>query len=235
MKQHPILLSQHEARAARDGRLTQVRRAMKPQPVLENGRMAWRPKSAKLTGNAALDQAVGTQPCAVWNPDIPVMESGAAEIVELAPYKVGDQLWGRETFLLLRSGHYHGIGPRERILNHCGRTVVNGVEYKADDNGSEETTRCRMELGYTRYSPSTQMPQWAARTWFEVVGVRAERLQDISRGDAMAEGCPYPNMAKGPNPRYWFAGVWTQINGIGSWEANPWVWVIALKRIEVPA
>ncbi len=56
------------------------------------------------------------------------------------------------------------------------------------------------------------------------------RLQDISRGDAMAEGCPFPNMANVTSPRDWYAALWEQINGPGSWDANPWVWCIAFKR-----
>lgn len=75
------------------------------------------------------------------------------------------------------------------------------------------------------------MPRWASRILLEVTAVRVERLQDISRGDAMAEGCPFPNMAKGDDPRKWYADLWDQINGAGSWEANPWVWVVEFKRV----
>lgn len=63
--------------------------------------------------------------------------------------------------------------------------------------------------------------------------VRVERLQDISRGDAMAEGCPFPNMAAGPDPRRWYAEMWDQISGPGSWDANPCVWALEFKVIEI--
>jgi hypothetical protein len=65
----------------------------------------------------------------------------------------------------------------------------------------------------------------------EVTAVRVERLQDISRGDAMAEGCPFPNMTQGDDPRRWYAGLWEQINGAGSWTLNPWVWVVSFRRL----
>ena len=82
---------------------------------------------------------------------------------------------------------------------------------------------------YRHWSPAIHMPKAAARIWLEITGVRVERLQSISRGDAMAEGCPFPNMADGENPRDWFAAVWKSTGG--DWDANPWVWVIDFKRI----
>jgi hypothetical protein len=82
-----------------------------------------------------------------------------------------------------------------------------------------------------KWTPSIHMPRWASRILLEIVSVRVERLQEISRGDAMAEGCPFPNMADGDDPRQWYAGLWEQINGHGSWDANPWVWVVEFKRV----
>ena len=35
----------------------------------------------------------------------------------------------------------------------------------------------------------------------------------------------------GPSPRMTFRALWESINGPGSWESNPWVWVIEFKRI----
>lgn len=67
------------------------------------------------------------------------------------------------------------------------------------------------------------------RILLEITSVRVEQLQDISRGDAMAEGCPFVNMAEGPDPRKWYADLWSQINGDGAWDANPWVWVLEFK------
>jgi hypothetical protein len=79
--------------------------------------------------------------------------------------------------------------------------------------------------------PSIHMPRIASRITLEITGVRVERLQDISRGDAMAEGCPFPNMAKGDDPRQWYTALWDQINGAGSWKTNPWVWVVEFKKV----
>lgn len=91
------------------------------------------------------------------------------------------------------------------------------------------------------------MPRWASRITLEVTGVRVERLQDISRDDAIAEGVRPLVGSDGPN--YWTVAtdfgslnaptaqhcyelLWNWINGPGSWTANPWVWCVAFRRLE---
>lgn len=82
------------------------------------------------------------------------------------------------------------------------------------------------------------MPRWASRLTLEVTGVRVERLQDISKADARAEGIE--RMVLGGENKWknytsggfnqWETGsfrtLWELLNGYESWEANPWVWVI---------
>ena len=82
-----------------------------------------------------------------------------------------------------------------------------------------------------RHRHARFMPRWASRITLEITNVRVERLQEISRGDSMAEGCPFPNMEDGFDPCDWYSELWSQINGAGSWDANPWVWVVEFRRI----
>lgn len=98
--------------------------------------------------------------------------------------------------------------------------------YRADDATAWQ---------HLKWRPSIFMPRWASRILLEIVSVRVERLQSIIESDAMAEGaepvlvppdggsCPY---IEG------YRDLWESINGPGSWELNPWVWVIEFKRIE---
>ena len=125
---------------------------------------------------------------------------------EICPYgKIRDRLWVRETW---------GI-------------------YSAD-GGTQSCTYCadypKVHMGQ-KWTPSIYMPRWASRIDLEITDIRIELLQDISRGDAMDEGCPFQNMAKGDDPRKWYADLWESINGAGSWAANPWVWVVKFKRV----
>lgn len=78
--------------------------------------------------------------------------------------------------------------------------------------------------------PSICMPPWAARLWLELTAVRVERLQDISYDDEGAEG-----VTLGPecNDRHsGFMAIWEWMHGPGSWDRNPFVWVLSFKRIE---
>jgi hypothetical protein len=87
------------------------------------------------------------------------------------------------------------------------------------------------------------MPRWASRILLRVTAVRVERLQAISKKDAVAEGVervgsdwrdygeespPFVNS----DPRFSFRSLWGSLNGPGSWTANPWVWVITFARVD---
>ena len=155
--------------------------------------------------------------------------AGDENLERLSPYgKPGDRLWVRETWMPdppiddswastqwagCRDGKIAGVPERFRHPRFCN--------YAAD-----------WLHGPVSWTPSIHMPRWASRILLEITSVRVERLQDITRGDAMAEGCPFPNMANATSPRDWYAALWEEINGGGSWDANPWVWVLEFKKIK---
>lgn len=89
------------------------------------------------------------------------------------------------------------------------------------------------------------MPRWASRITLEITDVRVQRVQDISQADARAEGIiewkgerhnvshfgvtvadVWERTAKDA-----YARIWDDINGAGSWAANPWVWALAFRRV----
>lgn len=93
--------------------------------------------------------------------------------------------------------------------------------------------------------PSIHMPRWASRITLEVTNVRAERLQEISGEDAIAEGIdPAPHRcgcercamtaelcpATASSLIMEFAALWQSIHGPGAWEANPWVVAVSFRR-----
>jgi hypothetical protein len=159
----------------------------------------------------------------------PALSVLAGEIV--CPYgEVGDHLWVRETWNAMpvgedgEAGYPYSRIPRERPIGAC-------IVYAADgDDGP--------------FRPSIHMPRWASRITLEIVSVRVERLQAISKEDAIAEGLESvgggaawqirtPKMfSRCVNPRDTYRDLWGAINGYESWDGNPWVWCISFKMVK---
>lgn len=144
--------------------------------------------------------------------------SCAAELASsgVCPYgRPGERLWVRETFA--------DIGCR--------------LTYRADLN---DGAHCVVK----RWIPSLHMMRIDSRILLEITAVRVERLQDISKQQALAEGVRlYTDHAE--------CGDWYHVEGIdtysadpcksfellwestgGDWATNPWVWVVEFKVIE---
>jgi len=125
------------------------------------------------------------------------------------PYgRIGDILWVRETY---------------RIINHSG--TGSKFFYKAD--------ACQQDLKdkTIKWKPSIFMPKYASRIRLRITDIKVERLRDIYEGDAYKEGVrPLQNQSAIGT----FYELWQQINGDGSWEENPWVWVISFETLKTP-
>ena len=143
----------------------------------------------------------------------------------------GDQLWVRETWYCddyqVSRGPYLKPDDLDVVeARECGTLV-----YAADGLAPYETEQ-------PAWRPSIHMPRWASRITLEITGVRVERLQDISEADAQAEGCALECMTPigddsgsaihGPGG---YIALWESINGPGSWDLNPWVWVVEFRRL----
>lgn len=124
----------------------------------------------------------------------------------------GDRLWVRETW-----------ARDDEIGVALYRTDVNLL----GDANEWELAR-RQGVPRCRWRPSSQMPRWASRITLEIVSVRVERLNQISAAGAWAEGVQY---SPDEDPFHEFMGLWEFTNGPGSWDANPWVWVIEVKTV----
>ena len=137
---------------------------------------------------------------------------------ERCPYgQPGDRLWVREAWraeLTWNTTKPSGI-PDEAAL-----------WYEADDQPRNNGRGTKFK---GKLRSSIHIPRAASRITLEITGVRVERLQDISEADAIAEGV-YTDPACPAYDAY--AQLWDEINGLGSWEANPWVWVIEFKRVK---
>lgn len=217
MTERPILFSGAMVRAQLTGTKTQTRRVVKPQP----------------TGF-------------VGGPGVTLCDSSPAPLVPMndfagtcgqeiiCPYgQPGDRLWVRETHYL------HGIWSVRKDDDGKRRWTFSpnqdiGVQFD-EPNGLIRGRSTTVPGWYRR--PSIHMPRWASRITLEITDVRVERLQDISEADAQAEGWTRrPEVSTDPQvhkeaARDWFMDLWESINGPGSWDANPWVWVVEFRRL----
>jgi hypothetical protein len=186
----------------------------KSHPILFSGPMVRalldgrKTQTRRIVKGEALDwlDASGFAPAFVASPD-----NG------MCPYgQPSDSLWVRETWAARPD--YDDLPPTE-----CGNE---GIWWKASLSAWPQG----YEACHGRWRPSIHMPRWASRLTLELTGVRVERLQGISDADAKAEGCDYterPPLSVGYYTAY--RELWETINGPGSWEANPWVWVLEFE------
>lgn len=113
------------------------------------------------------------------------------ELSELpCPYgAVGDRLWVQESWAA-------GCCESPTEIT-CAPSAMNPREtalyYAA----------CNYPQTQFKWRPSIHMPRWASRITLEVIGVRVERLQEISEIDAIAEG-----IEKNCSAARWIDGRW---------------------------
>ena len=128
------------------------------------------------------------------------------------PYgQPGDTLWVRETFA---PAHLWRSEPK-----FAATTVdyLYAADYPRDP---------RRIVAPHHWKPSISCVRAASRITLEITAVRVERLNDIDGVDAMAEGIETLSGLPTINAVTDFAALWESINGPGSWDKNPWVWVI---------
>jgi hypothetical protein len=234
-------------RAILEGRKTQTRRVVKPQPHTDCSHIEvdhYHPTVIDKHG----DEAPGDEIFGAYSLD---GEWGAK-----CPYGApGDRLWVRETWTAdfdwpEESGHPRTLPWADVPAAFRGPKNCTSVYYAADrieshpplNDGYWIPRECQPtddEWEQVRWKPSIHMPRWACRIVLEVVSVRVERVHDISRADAKAEGF-LPSEFTGleswngqmyGNAELAFAACWRDINGLASWYANPWVWVVEFKAV----
>jgi hypothetical protein len=225
MIERPILFSAPMVRAILDGSKTQTRRVVKPQPIYD-GRFAGNWKIVGKNGHEA----------ATCSP----------LVGELCPHgRQDDRLWVRETFYAFGRWETRFSAKKGRDEWHfVDMTLESGKAYlyPASDSQPQPMGGKRHKVGVTPTwwkRPAIFMPSAASRISLEITGVRVERLQDISEDDALAEGCSSTAIVHEDGEDYTghyaseeYQDLWESINGPGSWDANPWVWVIESKRLD---
>lgn len=239
MSEKPILFSGPMVRAILDGAKTQTRRLVKQQVGEVVDGVAWWPAYYEVNGNPGSEHQIPS------------------------PVSVGDTLWVRETWRV--GGLRDPVIPRYEDRGDVARSPgLIAVDYAASPeivrtpwqapppdvyarlNG--QVCERAASLGVTswghgespdRWRPSIHMPRWASRLTLRVTDVRVERLGDISKADACAEGLRLhaagwtdgAHVYDTLSARDAFAELWDTVHGDGAWERDRerWVWVYAFE------
>ncbi|HAP1429962.1 TPA: hypothetical protein IR909_000502 [Escherichia coli] len=224
MKERGMIFNGEMVRAILDGRKTQTRRIMVPQP--------------------ADDIERGIFP----NPEVIGWKSSrrhkhGSTTAHFCHYgKPGDRIWVRETWGVVSHAFSDDglmidwVPDRPATAIHempFGNGYYSGYAIYAadgdftwgDDDGYEDGRSC--------WKPSIHMPRAASRILLEITGVRVERLQSITLGDICKEvGCGLYDFRPATYGFQVWEELWKSIYGAESWKSNPWVWVIEFKRVE---
>lgn len=211
MDEKPIIFNAEMVRAILDGRKTQTRRVIKPQPLgvinfcsVRDGRL--RTYQDRPSGRHHVLEKPDNLKCPYGN--------------------LGDHLWVRESFWIEHDAD---------VIN--GRVVDCGINLKEDSwadvwyCATDEPPK-HPSFFHSKH-PSIHMPRWASRITLQIESIRVEQVRVISRGDIKAEGVKPRNDAWPYPHRNDFIKLWNSINAKRgySWESNPWVWVIEFGMV----
>ncbi|WP_419721080.1 hypothetical protein [Pectobacterium brasiliense] len=213
MKERGMIFNAEMVRAILDGRKTQTRRIIKPQPFdrsqyrrdhqieIISGRAE---NGDEIDGLYAYTKSTG----GTWDAKCPFGQPG-------------DRLWVRET---------SGLQVRRDALGGTGEFRV----YRASNPDAIRFTTASGKAYPIKWTPSIHMPRWASRITLEITDVRVEKLKHIPRDGIIAEGYPAERAIDGGDydPFLWYRDLWESLYGDGSWQKNPWVWVIEFKQIK---
>ncbi|WP_458068696.1 hypothetical protein [Rhodanobacter sp. BL-MT-08] len=241
MKERPILFSAPMVRALLEGRKTVTRRIFAPE------RMTWTPNGRYQTH-------------ALRNGEVVQTGSGPFKPecwLNYCPHgQPGDRLWVREAWRSAAGlDDLSGKQIAERCKEAGYRLPWAPIQYEASGFRNEHWSGFGDPHGSAmvgRYRHARFMPRWASRITLEVTNVRVERLCE-GEGDTsfesryLAEGINsihhgdgdyyYSAIRDEPHPKNWsypdnaFRELWESINGIGSWNTDPWVWAIEFRRL----
>lgn len=218
MTDRPILFSAPMVRALLDGRKTQTRRPLSPQP--EQG--------ARFSG---------IEPDGKW-----LFTKGCYYEKMAGRFSVGDRLYVREEYY--QFGHWEAVegastkGGRQK-WSFVGTKSMVRFDAPSEFFVSRNVAYPGVPAWYKRLGRF--MPRSLSRMTLIVTDVRVERLQDCSESDAQAEGLQSEIQGflpawRGGEHLDWrifrqaaYADLWNSINGEGAWEANPWVSAVSFE------
>lgn len=201
-----------------EGRKTQTRRAIKPQPIhdisqyhLNNAGNLWVSRSAKNADGGYY----------LWSAKCPYGQ-------------VGDVLWVRETWQL-----FTPYGPEDYYFGYKASPGEIGNEASSKyDYASPDVWKPSIHMPYEAARIFLRITDIRVERLQDIseddaIAEGVERVADY--GTTGYKLYTEPDAAYSDIDAKWsFESLWQSINGADSWDANPWVWVVTFERIPKP-
>jgi len=253
-----IIFTTENVKAVLEGRKTRTSRIIKPQPVCHGRSLAQQCIGSKLFSYDAVADALY---CGECGNIVEYSPEGKNYVKQIKPrYKIGDILCVKETYAALYYGKNKDGKPIDEYFYKAG--FEDGwqdcdlCDIRDTDCKGEGNTKCFVPC--RKWKSPLFMPKEAARIFLRVTDIKAERINDITDEDAIAEGIfniygygysgfnkagwvyvdpketKYPNSTTGVRPRQAFMWLWMKIHGQGAWALNDWVWAYKFERCEKP-
>lgn len=239
-------------RAVLDEKKTQSRRIISPQPIQPIA--SCHPQHKAIHAAPYFDAYCGQKKTALnprgmsnewcwWQVD----DRPCTTHIKCPYGQPGDKLRVKEAAWVWCERQPKGKSPTGRDKWHYVPAQWASVHYAADCQSKPTVGIVSPITGNQwgwRLKVARFLPARASRTTLEIKNIRVERLQDISEEDAIAEGIePYGGNAgrwlsphrpglNFPSAQAAYRDLWESLFGFGSWEANPYVWVISFKRLQ---
>jgi len=216
VKEHPILFTGPMVRAILEGRKTQTRRPIKPQPPYEFRKLLGVTTAGFLWSNMAHAN--------------PYEPECLHEIKR--PYAVGDRLWVRETWC------QQADSLTERLIAGKAHYAADG--YEVHDVDGLERSPWRPSIHMPRWASRITLEVTGIRPEriqsISEVGAKAEGVEKgMTAVEIIDRTAGLPRRA---SYRSGFELLWDSIYGSTAfahgpleWESNPWVWATTFKVV----
>jgi hypothetical protein len=229
MREHPLLMKGPLVRATLEGRKTQTRRPVKPQPSDDIVDVEYDDIADLWLGNTKEDNDLGF--CSSWTARCPLG-------------RTGDRLWVRETWawpgeeeFIYRADqwaedmvakwktdpNYPQVkwSPSIHMPRRACRLVLPLVSVRVE-RVQDITEEDAIAEGVPHNSDRPIDKSWCAACCGHGI------VERFALGMVSVDDCSECNSAK-----KLFRNIWISIYGQESWDANPWAWVAEWKEIPV--
>lgn len=203
MKERPILFSTEMVRAILDGRKSQTRRIIKPQPMGEKF-------SAFIGGYDDIPKMAR-----FWTSDLSGNNNPLIQDIKCPYGQIGDILWVRETWQRIEG---------DRII-YKADPIVWGGKWKPSIFMPKVASRIKLKvtnIRVERVQDITEEDAVAEGCERAIKWIHTGKIEFIDESHVFYKHSTYKDGHE---------MLWNKINGKDSWQSNPWVWVIEFGKI----